>query len=326
MKIFVTGSTGLVGTNLVKRLIELNHEVYALIRETSDISHIVDKKVHFIAGDVLDANTLDWKIEKIDVVIHCAARTTLAKAEKGAYKDFSDNIIGTRNIAEFALKRRVKHFIYISSCSVMNDYHDGEMDEDFPCGPDSEYGKSKYEGEKILNNYKVKYSFPITIFRPGLIYGPYDRGGMKQMIEFIDKGKFVVFGSGKNQKSLVSVHNLVDAIICALCNPKAIGEVFIVADGENYSLNYICEEIARLLNRKQKILHIPRILSLIIGVVADLANFVGLKVPVSSGDIRKFMTTHTYRIDKITRILGYKPKVSFREAIAEETEWYKNIK
>ncbi|MBI5892085.1 MAG: NAD-dependent epimerase/dehydratase family protein [Deltaproteobacteria bacterium] len=326
MKIFVTGSTGLLGIHLIKRLIGLNHEVYAFIREMSDISHIEDKdKIRFVKGNILDRDTLVGKMDGIDVVIHCAAITNFSsKGERKHHRGFEGNIIGTKNIAEIAKDSRIKQFIYISSCSAMGDYYNGERDETFPCQPDSEYGRSKYDSEKILTDYWVKCNFPITILRPSLIYGPYDRNGMIKIIEYIDRGLFVIFGSGKNLKSLVSAHNLVEAIICAIGNPKAFGEVFIVTDGKNYSLNDISKEIAGLLGRKQKFFHIHNKMCSILGFIGDFINFITrIEVPFSTSNLKKLMSSNTYRIDKLIRILNYNAKVSLRDGLAEEIAWYK---
>ena len=330
MKMFVTGATGLLGIHLVKRLVELGHEVYALVRGTSDVSQIKNNgEIQFVKGDVLDMSSLTGRLEGIDVVIHCAARTNFSsKAERKKYKGFEDNVIGTKNLAELARNHHVRQFIYISSCSAMGDYYDGERDETFQCQPDSEYGRSKYEAEKVLNDYRVNYNFPVTVLRPGLIYGPYDRNGMKKIIEYIDRGRFVIFGDGENLKSMVSVHNLVEAIICALGNPKALGEVFIVTDGKNYSLNDISEEIAELLGCKKKhFFHVPNIICSLIGFAVDLINVIpGIEIPLSTNDIKKLKSSNTYKIDKLVKTLNYTPKVSLHEGLAEEIAWYKKLK
>ena len=326
MKVFVTGGTGCLGIHLLKRLVEHNHEVYALIRKTSDISSIENREqIHFVVGDVLDLASFLGKIEKCELVIHCAAKTDFSKTTRKKIVDnFRDNVTGTKNMVEFAIDKQVKHFIYISSCSAMGDYYNGERDETNTCNPDSEYGKSKYEAEKILEDYKAKHNLPITVLRPGLIYGPCDRGGMKKIIEHIDERKFVIFGDGMNQKSLVSVYNLVEAILCVINNQKAKGELFIVADGKNYALNEICTEIATLLGRSPNFLHIPNIISSVIGVLCDLFNIIPwVNIPIPRKGIKKIMCNNTYNINKIVKKLNYRPKVFLHEGLAKEIAWYK---
>ena len=133
MKIFVTGGTGCLGSNLIDRLTDMGCEVHALVRENSDTTFIEkNESVKLIAGDLLDPLALQSKLEGIEVVIHCAAQTPFAGKSISKATVFSEvNATATQNLAKLAKESCVRQFIYISSSSVMGDKHNGERNETF---------------------------------------------------------------------------------------------------------------------------------------------------------------------------------------------------
>jgi len=324
MNVFVTGGTGLLGIHLINRLLAEGFKVYSLVRPDSNTGPIEKRGgIEFIVGDILNLSGVP-KLDGIGVFIHTAARTDFPRERQIISENYRINVSGTANVLELACRSGAGQFIYVSSCSVMGDCYDGERDESFPPNPDSIYGKSKYEAEKIVCKYHQEGRIRTSILRPGLMYGPYDRSGLIKMVEYVDKGKSIILGNGKNYKSPVSVHNVVEAILCMINNPKSFGELFIVTDGKNYAINEIFNEIARLLGRKGGFLHLPAQLSLTAGRLADLINKIpGIELPVSSADVKKFLSNNTYDIKKIKTTLNYMPKYFLSDGLQEIIDWYK---
>lgn len=322
MKIFVTGGTGCLGIHVLNRLADMGQEVVALVRRDSDLVAIpACDQIRFVTGDILDTATYSDAMRGVEVVIHCAADIGFSG---GKANRFDVNNKGTMLLAEQAFQGSLKHFIHISTAAVMGDVYDGERDETAPCVPADDYAKSKYEAELFLLSLHEAKSFPLTILRPTLIYGAYDRNGMKTIIELIDKNRFFIFGDGNNRKSPVAAHNVVEAITSVMGKEAAMGETFIVTDGESISINEMCFAIADLLGTRRLFLKIPAWLCPIVGRAGDCAKtFLGNDFPVTSGRIAKFMSNNTYSSAKIMAEMGYTPQKKCMEGLREEIVWYR---
>ena len=189
MNILVTGATGFIGSNLVKRLSQNSgNKIFALVREGADVSRFNDISV--IKCDILDKDRLQEAIASMDVVVHLAAI-------KLHYKDkdviFSTNVQGTRNLLENS--KRVKHFIFASSTLASN-----------PLDP---YSESKKECEGIIQQSGVNF----TILRIAPVFGSGDTTNLTKIIELINDGKTIpIPGDGKQLIQPTHVDDVVNAI------------------------------------------------------------------------------------------------------------------
>ena len=113
-KVFITGATGFIGSNLVDLLLNQGIEVYALIRSPLGI---VNKKAIIVNGDLLNPSTYQEYIEKCDTVFHCAAYISFSK--KDYEKAYRINVEGTRKILIAALNAKIKKVVYLSACGVL---------------------------------------------------------------------------------------------------------------------------------------------------------------------------------------------------------------
>ncbi len=328
MKIFVAGGTGCVGICLIKRLCQLSHEIVALVRPTSNLNPLNEfrKKIEFVKGNILDKVLLNASLEGIDMVFHAAAELHPKKiSDRVKERTYYVNVEGTRNLLEASLKNQIRQFIYFSSIGAMGDFYDNIRDEKSVCIPRSHYGKSKLLAEKLVMEYHKKKNMFVTILRPGLIYGPYDRGTVLKMIRYIDKGKFIMIGKGENINNLVSVNNVVEAAISVMGDSSCNGEIFIVTDGKDYSLNEITGRIAKELNVRLRGLYVPLPFAYLIGISCDiLRSILKIDTPFTLQNIKNFTHDAKYRIDKILIKTNFKPIISFHNGgIQEEINWYK---
>ncbi len=190
---------------------------------------------------------------------HCGAAT------KGSWSDYLEATIrGTDRVLAASVAVGVKRFVYISSLSVYGvaQLKDGELvTEGAPYEPHpgqrGYYAHSKIEAEKLVTRYANEQGLPITILRPGTIYGP--RGKIFfPRIGYSFKNKiFVIIGRGDNLLPLVYVENLVEAIRLAGMREEAIGQIYnIVDDNQITQRKYLNELIART-GLKALTLHVP---------------------------------------------------------------------
>jgi nucleoside-diphosphate-sugar epimerase len=233
MNILVTGATGFIGSNLVKRLSQNSgNKIFALVREGADVSRF--NNISVIKCDILDKDRLQEAIASIDVIVHLAA-------VKLHYKDkdviFSTNVQGTKNLLESS--KRVKHFIFASSTLASN-----------PLDP---YSESKKECERIIQQSGVNF----TILRIAPVFGSGDTTNLTKIIELINDGKTIpIPGDGKQLIQPTHVDDVVDAIESSLMKEEFFGKTCVVA-GKPIALSEFINSVSRILHKKTKSLRIP---------------------------------------------------------------------
>jgi CDP-glucose 4,6-dehydratase len=175
---FVTGATGLVGSWLIRRLIEAKADVICLVRDWVPQSELVRtkllEKVKVVRGDVRDIQILERTLNEyeIDTVIHLAAQTIVTIANRNPLSTFETNVAGTWNLLE-ACRRSptVKQIVVASSDKAYGDQDVLPYNEKTPLQGQHPYDVSKSAADLIATTYAASYDLPIAITRCGNFYG-----------------------------------------------------------------------------------------------------------------------------------------------------------
>jgi nucleoside-diphosphate-sugar epimerase len=218
--------------------------------------------------------------------------------------------------------------VYVSSLGVYEARHHYGTDETEPL-PDLHidgYTQSKVECEKLALTDFRKHGTPVTIVRPGFIYGPRDRTVLPRLASRLRKKDVIYIARGRHALNTTYVGNLVDAIFLAVDSPLAVGEVFNVTDGEFVSKRRFFEAIADGLGLSRPKLSIP------LWLAKPLARW-------REGVYRRKDKPHPPRITqagvkfaglnldfsiaKARTVLGYNPKVGFDEGMKRAIDWFK---
>lgn len=226
----ITGAAGFVGSHLTEALAKSGRKVRALVQADScHLEFVKSLGVEIVYGDLLDKGSLEKALEGVDEVFHLAAGVRPQKwlySRTGFFKELDKvNNEGTRNLADLA-RGRVKNFVYYSSIAAAG--VKPSMDETCGALPETEYGWSKYNGEKYLLELHKKEGFPVKVLRPGSIYGQRHLN-MAMVFKFLRFSFFPFFGPGNNTVPFIYVENLIDATL--LVTEKApFGEVYFATD------------------------------------------------------------------------------------------------
>lgn len=331
MKALVTGASGMIGSHLVEQLITQNHEVRALVRKTSDISHLKALGAEIVVGDVEDNDSLAPAVKGVDVVFHAAARVMPGW---GSWQEFESSIVkGTQNILEASTKAGVPRFVYFSSGTVYGQAcrRGIPADESTPCGvefePESYYDYAKLEAEKIAFDYHKKGKIQVSALRPGWVYGPRDRLLIDRLYRQLHMPVVVWPGNANPRIPLVFASDVADCAILAATKDCAIGEVYNVAPCEEIRLRDFAIAMARALRRPEPRIFIPYSLAYAVCALTEawyrMRRVKDLPYLTRSA-LRHLNTEMLLDASKAKNELGWEPKVSLPEGIRRCVEWWRS--
>lgn len=257
-RVLVTGANGFVGRQLCAELIRREYRVKAAVR-TPDALDAVEQTA--VVGQI-DGRT-DWThaLGGVDVVIHLAARVHVMKeVAADPLAEFRKvNVQGTEHLARQAASAGVKRLVYVSSIKVNGEETTGRLsytEQDEPMPQDS-YGVSKWEAEQVLYRVAAETGLEIVVVRPPLVYGPNVKGNFAQMLKALRYGVPLPLASVHNQRSLVYVGNLVDALIVCAGHPEAAGQTYLVSDGEDVSTPCLLRQLGAAIGHPARLLRCP---------------------------------------------------------------------
>tara|TARA_Y100000004_G_scaffold194953_1_gene260804 strand:+ start:153 stop:989 length:837 start_codon:yes stop_codon:yes gene_type:complete len=235
MRIIITGGAGFVGTNLCKKLTELNHNVISIDNYTTGKEENHINGVKYLNMDIRNIHDYSWL--QPDIIFHMAAVARIQPSFKNPKEYFTTNANGTLYIADYCAKYNVP-LIYAGSSS----HHSGKFK--------NPYTFSKDIGEEIIQLYQEHYDLKASIVRFYNVYGPHQltEGGYTTLIgkwlNNIEKGiECEIYGDGEQRRDFTHVDDIVDALI-RVQKQQAWGHEFELGRGKNYSVN----EVAKMLN------------------------------------------------------------------------------
>ena len=248
MKILITGDTGLVGSNLKKKLV--NHDVVGLSRSTG--------------CDLNDAQRVEDEISNIkpDVVYHCAANAAESRGQISPI-DMTQNNLGIFvNVLKASINANVKKFIYISSVAV---YGEAPIPykEDAELRPKDVYGVNKMAAELILRIMAKVYSFEYVIIRPHNIYGPgQDMSNPHKnvvalfMRNIIENKPYTLYGGGNMRRAFSYVDDVVGVLEECLTD-RIKNTIINVGSDLDISVRELSDLIQKIARKKAKVTLLP---------------------------------------------------------------------
>ncbi|MDR3607129.1 MAG: GDP-mannose 4,6-dehydratase [Oligoflexia bacterium] len=185
-RVFVTGGTGLLGSHLVRLLVENGAEVVALVRDSVPRSIFysqkpewnLESKVTVVRGAVEDYELIERVLNEyeIDTVFHLAAQTLVGTANRSPIATFKANIEGTWNVLEAARvhQKRIQRVLIASSDKAYGNLRGDAYNEETPLRGEHPYDVSKSCADLISYTYYASYGLPVAVTRCGNFFGPGD--------------------------------------------------------------------------------------------------------------------------------------------------------
>ncbi len=282
MNVLVTGGSGFFGTNLVSDLLKDGHSVSIYDKAKSETYPDL-----CTVADVRDKERLREALQGIEAIYHLAAEHRDDVRPCSLYYDV--NVGGAKNLVYAAEKNNTEKIIFTSSVAIYG-LNAGEADEESPIKPFNDYSKSKYQSEQVLNDWvKGGDSRCLVIVRPVVIIGENNRGNVYELLSQIASGRFVIVGSGKNEKSMGYVLNLT-SFLTEILEGGPGRHVYNYADKPDMTMEELVGFASEALGNGPGIKwRIPYTIGLLSGYAFDLlARITGKTYPISSIRIKKF--------------------------------------
>ena len=314
-KIIVTGATGFLGFNLVKRLKNMGFVVIGLGRNIQKGEKLKELGIEFVSVDLLEKEKLNAIFKNVDYVFHCAAKSSVWGDYKFFYKA---NVEGTKNITDLCLKNNVKRLIYVSSPSIYFDFKDklNIKETEAPTKhPANNYIKTKIIAENVIDNAH-KQGLDVITIRPRGIFGLGDSAILPRLLK-ANEEKFIP----KTRKNdilidITHVENVVEAMILAMQADKEYsGEKYNITNDENIYLYKTLEDVINKKGAKFNSKYIPyELLFLLVSIV----ELISINEPVFTRySLGLLSFNQTLDISKAKKDLGYKPIISIEDGLKE---------
>jgi 2-alkyl-3-oxoalkanoate reductase len=322
MKVLVTGGTGFTGKALVRRLLDLGHEVVALdYKEGLKTQELRDWGARVEIGSVTDRHVVDRCMEGVEFVHHVAAAFREMNVPDAYYHEV--NVGGTKNVFLSAAGHGVRKVVYCSTCGVHGNIDHPPGGEDAPIQPADYYQRTKYEGELVAREF-IDRGLPAVILRPAAIYGPGDPERFLMIFRRVARGKFPMFGGGRTLYHPLYIDNLIDAFILAMAEGRGDGEAYLIADREYLGIEDLVRRVAGALGTEVEIPHYPVWPVVAAGHVCEkLCKPFGINPPIFPRRVDWYRQNRAFRIDKAERDLGYAPAVGIDEGLRRTADWYR---
>ena len=306
MRIAITGASGFIGRNLVKKLIDKGESPELITRKPYyneyklKISNIDFSK---------DNQTFEGTLNKVECVIHLAATQNQVRNYSSSNIDslFKVNCNATLNFARYAHKKGVKRFVFISSIKVNGETNDANtpFEENVKSSPQDPYALSKYKAELGLLKIAKETGLEVVIIRSPVVYGKDSKGNISKLIKYISWGIPLPLDEVFNKRSFISLENLIDFILLIINKEKstaAANQVFLICDEKNISTTELIKILGKINNVKPRLFYCNRkILKLIFYLIGKSQIY------------ERLFCNSIIKSNKAFKLLGWKPKFSIKD-------------
>lgn len=312
MEYLVTGGSGFIGSNIVRRLAGLEKPVRVLDNLSTgracNLAGLDPDLVEFVEGDIRDPDTVRAALKGIRYVLHVAATPSVVRSVEDPIATNDVNIGGTVLLLKEARDAGVERFVFSSSSSVYGDTEELPKRETMPTMPLSPYAVQKLTGEHYCRVFHGLYGLPTFPLRYFNVFGPrqdpksHYAAVIPLFIGWLRAGKPpTIFGDGGQTRDFTYVDNVVSANLACCGAPEgAAGEIYNVACGDRISVNDLARNLMEILDSPcEPVYEDPR-----------------------AGDVRDSQADAS----KARAALGWEPEVAFREGLERTVAYFLEVK
>jgi nucleoside-diphosphate-sugar epimerase len=320
MRVLVTGGGGFIGSHLVDSQLEQGNLVRTVDLHVERLAHVSDHpNLHTVVGDIADPDLAQRSVEEIDIVYHLASAHLDVRLPDTHYRRV--NVEGARDLAEAARAAGVQKMVHCSSVGVIGNVEGPPADESSPCHPSNIYEQTKLAGEGTVLEFARETGLALVVARPAWVYGP-RCPRTEKLFRAIRKGRFVLFGRGRNLRHPVYVSDVVRGLELCARQDNAAGSVYILAGPSPVTVKALLDSLAEVLQVPPPAIHLPVALGKAAGTILQATcKPLGMRPPFSRRSMDFFLKNNAYDTTKARDELGFRPQVMLHEGLLRTLEW-----
>ena len=309
LKVIITGGAGFIGSNFVRRTLQgampgiSEVRVIDKLTYAGTIANFSKKELEnldLVEGDICDSDLISKSIKGFDAVINFAAESHVDRSITRARDFVMTNVLGTQTLLDCTRNLGLENFVQVSTDEVYGSIPQGSWDEEEPLLPNSPYAASKASADLMVRAAFKTHKLNVKITRCSNNYGPHqfpEKVIPLFVTNLIENKSVPVYGTVSNIRDWLHVDDHCNGINLVLQSGKA-GEIYNIGGGKELTNLDLTHRILHLLGKDETSLEY---------------------VPDRLGHDVRYSVDHS----KISRELGYEPKIDFNQGLNDTIEWYK---
>lgn len=324
MTILVTGATGFLGTALVTELVRRGEGVRVLARDEEKARQQFGEAVTVIAGDITDTKAVERAIDGASIIYHLVGRLYHPSVPTELYRQTHTE--GTRILLAACKKHegqnQLKRIVHCSTTGVHGATGTTPAAEDAPFAPTNPYEATKLEAELLALQAYKEDGLPVSVARPGLVYGPGDLH-LLGFFASIKKGLFRVIDGGKALLHPIYIDDMTTAFLLCAERPEAVGRSYNIAGERPVTIRELATAIARAQEKTLPGGSIPLWLAnLASDIFAVTPGMQGERAPLTRSRVAFLTHSRVYDISRAQSELGFAPAIDLEEGMKRTAAWY----
>ncbi len=306
--VLVTGAGGFIGSHLVEELVNLNANVKVFLRYTSsgnigNLKYLENDSFDVIYGDLRDAYTVKNALKDVDIVFHLASLISIPYSYNSPKDNFDVNINSILNILEATRELDIDQVLHTSTSETYGSALYVPIDEKHPLQGQSPYSASKISADMLVNSYFLSFDSPVATIRPFNNFGPRQssRAIIPTIILQLLQSNQLNLGDITTTRDFLFVKDTVQGFIKSSEHfQKLKGEVVNLGTGQEHTMKYVAELIAKLLDKEVTI------------------NLDESKMRPSGSEVRRLCCNY----NKIKDLIGWNPAYNLEQGLQETIKFY----
>jgi nucleoside-diphosphate-sugar epimerase len=321
MTILVTGATGFLGSALTTELVRQKQHVRILARDEQKARAQFGEAVTIIRGDITDVDQVERAVDGATIIYHLVGKLYHPSVPAELYQ--YTHVEGTRILLKACQgQKQLQRLVHCSTTGVLGETGETPAAEDAPFAPTNPYEATKLRGELVALKAYKEDGLPVSVARPGLVYGPGDLH-LLGFFKSIQQGMFRVIDGGKALLHPIYIDDMTSALLLCAGRPEAVGQSYNFAGEHPVTIRELATSIAHSMDRELPNGSIPLWLA---NLASDMFSVIpgikGENAPLTRSRVQFLTRSRVYDISKARSELDFVPIVGLETGMKNTAEWY----